>query len=53
MLQASDKPGGEITGIVILSGLLTVTFLNMIVIPVLLGRWGVGKIDRIRIAEIE
>jgi copper/silver efflux system protein len=42
---AMDKPGSEIQApmsIVILGGLLTATFLNMIVIPVLFERWGVA-----------
>ncbi len=46
---AMDQPGSEIQApmsIVILGGLLTATFLNMIVIPVLFERWGVTK-DRI------
>jgi len=40
---ASDKPGSEIQSpmsIVILGGLLTSTFLNMIVIPALFVKWG-------------
>ncbi len=40
---AADKPGSEIQApmsIVILGGLLTATFLNMIVIPVLFEKWG-------------
>ena len=42
---ALDQPGSEIQApmsIVILGGLLTATFLNMIVIPVLFERWGIG-----------
>ncbi len=41
---AIDQPGSEIQApmsIVILGGLLTATFLNMIVIPVLFEKWGV------------
>ncbi|MCH8010348.1 MAG: efflux RND transporter permease subunit [Candidatus Marinimicrobia bacterium] len=40
---AADKPGSEIQSpmsIVILGGLLTATFLNLIVIPVLFAKWG-------------
>ena len=40
---ASDQPGSEIQSpmsIVILGGLITATFLNMIVIPVLYEKWG-------------
>ena len=40
---AMDQPGSEIQApmsIVILGGLLTATFLNMIVIPVLFEKWG-------------
>jgi CzcA family heavy metal efflux pump len=40
---AMDKPGSEIQApmsIVILGGLLTATFLNMIVIPVMFVKWG-------------
>lgn len=43
---AAGEPGSEIQApmsIVILGGLLTATFLNMIVIPVLYQKWGVGK----------
>ena len=43
---AIDQPGSEIQApmsIVILGGLLTATFLNMIVIPVLFEKWGVAK----------
>ena len=43
---AADKPGSEIQApmsIVILGGLLTATFLNMIVIPVLFQKWGMVK----------
>lgn len=45
MALASGKPGNEIQApmaIVILGGLLTATFLNMIVIPVLFHRYGKG-----------
>ena len=41
---AGDQPGSEIQSpmsIVILRGLLTATFLNLIVIPVLFVKWGV------------
>ncbi len=41
---AMDQPGSEIQApmsIVILGGLITATFLNMIVIPVLFEKWGV------------
>ena len=41
---AGDQPGSEIQSpmsIVILGGLLTATFLNLIVIPVLFVKWGV------------
>jgi CzcA family heavy metal efflux pump len=41
---ASDKPGSEIQApmsTVILGGLLTSTFLNMIVVPVLFEKWGI------------
>ena len=41
---AADKPGSEIQApmsIGILGGLLTATFLNMIVIPVLFQKWGI------------
>jgi Cu(I)/Ag(I) efflux system membrane protein CusA/SilA len=41
---AIDQPGSEIQApmsIVILGGLLTATFLNMIVIPVLFEKWGI------------
>jgi Cu/Ag efflux pump CusA len=44
LAMAMDQPGSEIQApmsIVILGGLLTATFLNMIVIPVLFERWGV------------
>ena len=40
---AVDKPGSEIQApmsIVILGGLLTSTFLNMIVLPVIFAKWG-------------
>lgn len=40
---AADKPGSEIQSpmsIVILGGLLTATFLNLIVVPVLFAKWG-------------
>jgi Cu/Ag efflux pump CusA len=43
LVLAGDKPGNEIQspmGQVILGGLLTSTFLNMIVVPVLFARWG-------------
>lgn len=41
-----NKPGQEIEhpmAVVILGGLLTSTLLNLIVMPVLYGRWGVGR----------
>jgi Cu/Ag efflux pump CusA len=40
---AADKPGSEIQApmsIVILGGLMTATFLNLIVVPVLFSKWG-------------
>lgn len=40
---AADKPGSEIQSpmsIVILGGLLTATFLNLIVVPILFAKWG-------------
>ncbi len=40
---AADKPGSEIQSpmsIVILGGLITATFLNLIVVPVLFAKWG-------------
>lgn len=43
---ATGEPGSEIQApmsIVILGGLLSATFLNMIVIPVLFERWGITK----------
>jgi CzcA family heavy metal efflux pump len=43
---AVDQPGSEIQApmsIVILGGLITATFLNMIVIPVLFEKWGIKK----------
>jgi CzcA family heavy metal efflux pump len=43
---AMGQPGSEIQApmsIVILGGLLTATFLNMIVVPVLFERWGITK----------
>ena len=45
---ALDQPGSEIQApmsIVILGGLITATFLNMIVIPVLFEKWGRGIIN--------
>ncbi len=45
---AMDKPGSEIQApmsIVILGGLLTATFLNMIVIPVLFEKWGIKRVQ--------
>jgi len=42
---SSEKPGSEIQAplsIVVLGGLITATFLNMFVIPVLFYRWGTG-----------
>jgi CzcA family heavy metal efflux pump len=43
LVVAGDKPGNEIQspmGQVILGGLLTSTFLNLVLIPVLFARWG-------------
>ena len=43
LVLAGDKPGNEIQspmGLVILGGLLTSTFLNLVLIPVLFSRWG-------------
>jgi CzcA family heavy metal efflux pump len=43
---AADKPGSEIQApmsMVILGGLLTATFLTLIVLPVLYARWGVKR----------
>ena len=43
LVMAGGKPGNEIQspmGQVILGGLLTSTFLNMVVVPVLFRRWG-------------
>ncbi|MGH2570492.1 MAG: efflux RND transporter permease subunit, partial [bacterium] len=43
LVLAGDKPGNEIQspmGEVILGGLLTSTFLNLILVPVLFARWG-------------
>lgn len=43
LVMAGGKPGNEIQspmGQVILGGLLTSTFLNMVVVPVLFARWG-------------
>ena len=43
LVVAGDKPGNEIQSPmaqVILGGLLTSTFLNLVVVPVLFGRWG-------------
>ncbi len=45
---AADQPGSEIQApmsVVILGGLLTATFLNMIVIPVLFKHWGVRQVE--------
>jgi len=45
-MESMDQPGTEIQApmsIVILGGLITATFLNMIVIPVLFEQWGVTK----------
>jgi CzcA family heavy metal efflux pump len=46
---AMNQPGSEIQApmsIVILGGLLTATFLNMIVIPVLFERWGIASQEK-------
>ena len=46
LVLAGGKPGNEIQspmGQVILGGLLTSTFLNMVVVPVLFRRWGVVR----------
>ncbi|WP_338870890.1 efflux RND transporter permease subunit [Myxococcus stipitatus] len=43
LVIGSDEPGNEIQapmGVVILGGLLSSTFLNMLVVPVLFRRWG-------------
>jgi CzcA family heavy metal efflux pump len=43
LVLSGDKPGNEIQspmGLVILGGLLTSTFLNLVLIPVLFARWG-------------
>ena len=43
LVVAGDKPGNEIQspmGLVILGGLLTSTFLNLVLVPVLFARWG-------------
>ena len=43
LVLAGDKPGNEIQSPmaeVILGGLLTSTFLNLVVVPVLFARWG-------------
>jgi Cu/Ag efflux pump CusA len=43
LVVGGDKPGNEIQspmGLVILGGLLTSTFLNLVLIPVLFARWG-------------
>ncbi|MFN0149257.1 MAG: efflux RND transporter permease subunit [bacterium] len=43
LVLAGDEPGNEIQSpmaVVILGGLLTSTFLNMILVPVLFARWG-------------
>ncbi|MBD3299431.1 MAG: hypothetical protein GF341_12295, partial [candidate division Zixibacteria bacterium] len=40
---AADKPGSELQSpmaIVILGGLITATFLNLVVVPVLFLKWG-------------
>jgi Cu/Ag efflux pump CusA len=55
LVLAGDKPGNEIQspmGQVILGGLLTSTFLNMIVVPVLFARWG-GPIAGRRLRDPE
>ena len=43
LVLAGDKPGNEIQSPmaqVILGGLLTSTFLNLVLVPVLFARWG-------------
>ncbi len=46
LVLAGDKPGNEIQSPmaeVILGGLLTSTFLNLVVVPVLFAHWGAGQ----------
>jgi Cu/Ag efflux pump CusA len=46
LVIAGHKPGNEIQspmGLVIIGGLLTSTFLNLVVVPVLYERWGTAK----------
>jgi Cu/Ag efflux pump CusA len=46
LVVAGDKPGNEIQspmGRVILGGLLTSTFLNMVLVPILFARWGITR----------
>ena len=48
LVLAGGEPGNEIQspmGQVILGGLLTSTFLNMVVVPVLFRRWGALRRD--------
>ena len=55
LVLAGDKPGNEIQspmGQVILGGLLTSTFLNMVVVPVLFARWG-GTVGGRRLRDPE
>jgi len=43
LVLAGDRPGNEIQspmGLVILGGLVTSTFLNLVLVPVLFARWG-------------
>ena len=43
LVMAADKPGSEIQSpmaIVILGGLMTATFLNLVVVPALFMKWG-------------
>jgi Cu/Ag efflux pump CusA len=54
LVLAGHEPGNEIQspmGRVILGGLLTSTFLNMVLVPVLFARWGGGHVVRRPTAE--
>jgi Cu/Ag efflux pump CusA len=45
LLIAGDRPGNEILapmGEVILGGLISSTVLNLVVVPALFNRWGIG-----------
>jgi Cu/Ag efflux pump CusA len=49
LVLAGDKPGNEIQspmGEVLLGGLLTSTFLNLVLVPVLFARWGGESVRR-------